>query len=455
MPAPLPNAASSYPRYMPIPRRNLLNLQPSVMLPQRSKYLYPPKKSIAFFARRNPYYTQQPKVLANPRQNAIIASRRGYMYAQRPRYMYNPRQFYRNVRPAFAYARNYMYPQQRRYVYSPRAPVAYRQAVLRSRTPRVVFRTPGPVYAFRRNQQTPSLYGRQYSVTGNHLNLNTGTGSHTMSHSILKAPGHTSTDTHVLNKQQTGGKVRGVAALKGRKATPVLTAKYPFMYKGSKTRGRVSASAKVNAKASASSASSSKSSSSSNSNAGSRTASGGWGGGAGAGWGTGQNAWGIGYGGGGGGSNWNIPSGMIGIPGMPGKFPGIPQGFPGMPSGGYPSSQSKGSYAGAQARPAKKPSSTIKGKKITLKPNKGLDATKAYKAVKGKNTRPKVPVKNLTRKMKTYAKKPAPKSMFPVKSYNPGQLYRVQFFTSDPMHRPASQQWQNIRQKIIADVMRN
>ena len=317
---------------------------------------------------------------------------------------------------------------------------------MRSFTPKFYYRQPGMAYPFAQYRPRQFVYSRDHTWNGNQLNLKMGTGSHTQSHSILKAPGHTSTETHVVNKQQSGGRVRGVApAAKGKQAYQATNQKYPFKGFGSGARGKVSASAKVNAKASAASASNSQSSGSAKTNGGSRTtSSGGWGVGAGAGWGTGPNAWGVGYGVGGGGSNGKLPSNMVGIPGMPGKFPGIPQGFPGMPAGGFPG---KGKYAGAGKPGSKAPSSTLKGKKVSLKPKKGLKEKAAFKApAKQIQLKPKPSSVKTAKKLKNFSGQ--------AKSAVPGKIYRVQFFTSEPMQRPVNSQWQNMRQKIISDVMR-
>ena len=431
---------------------NILN-QRNSLLPRKINYMYSPNKNIVSFARRNPYYSHQPKLLIAPKRNSMMLSRSNPIYQQR--YMYNPNIYYglyvRN--PIMnAQRRGFMYrnQQQHRYPYLARRPIAYSRPMMRSVAPRVYYGKPVRVYSFRSYRPRPYVYARDQSLGSNHLNLNMGTSSHTQSHSILKAPGHTTTDTHVVNKQQTGGRVRGVSpAQKGKQVYQAPRVKFPFISRGSRTRGKVSASAKVNAKASASSGSKSSSSSSSNANKGARTtSSGGWGGGAGAGWGSGQNAWGIGYGGGGGGSNWKIPSGMIGIPGMPGKFPGIPQGFPGMPPGGYPS---QGTYIGAGKQSgAKRPSSTLKGKKVSLKPQKGLNENsfkKPHYSGKSKASAPKV-----AKQFKGLPSRPKSTS-----SENPtarGKLYRVQFFTSDPLTRPISREWEKMRQTIISDVMK-
>lgn len=439
----------SKPGYGPAPRRNTLFRKPSILLPQKTTLLFSPRRNIASFARRNPYYTKQPKLLSPPGRKAIVTS---YNYPQyQQKYMYTPRVKYPN--PYLnAQRRALMYRTfaQRRTPYILRKPMIVSPASMRSMTSRFYYRQPYSARSYR-----PGVYAvrRDHSWSGNHLNLNMGTSSHTQSHSILKAPGHTSTDTHVVNKQQTGGRVRGVAPAPKDKNQVYMAQKpkYPFIGKGSRARGQVSASAKVKAKASSSSssASSSQSGSSSKTNGGSRTtASGGWGGGAGAGWGSGPNAWGIGYGGGGGGSNWKIPSNMVGIPGMPGKFPGIPQGFPGMPPGGYPS---QGTFTGA-GKPAsgKRPSSNLKGKKVSLKPNKGLKE----KAFKDQAKRPMSKAKASSlkggAKSKSYTRHP--KSTLPRESV-PGKIYRVQYFTSDPLQRPVSNEWNKLRQRIISDVM--
>ena len=448
-------ARQYYPRlqYSHAPQRGRIFNQQSALLPQKINYLQSPRRNIASFARRDPYYTKQPKLLPAPRRNTVMVSRGNQVYQQR--FLYYPniyRNFLQRNPKMNAQRREFMYrnQQQRLFPYLARRPAVYGPVTLRSIAPRFYYGK--PIYAVRSYRPRPYVYARDQSLSSNHLNLNMGTSSHTQSHTILKAPGHTSTDTHVVNKQQTGGRVRGVAPAPKGQQTP--NAKYPFTSKGSRTRGKVSASAKVNAKASAAQTSSSQSSSSStsntnaNTNGGSRTtSSGGWGGGAGAGWGSGPNAWGIGYGGGGGGSNWKIPSGMIGIPGMPGKFPGIPQGFPGMPPGGYPS---QGTYTGASKQSNnRRPSSTLKGKKVSLKPKKGVNE-KAFKKPQGigksKSSARKVPTKLRTFPVQQRSKLFASPG-------TQGKMYRVQFFTSDPLKRPASQEWQKLRQRIISDVL--
>ena len=439
----------SRPQYFLAPHREKMLNQQSVLLPHRVNYLFSPQKSIASFARRNPFYTSEPKMLTAPRRNVVVMSRANPIYQKR--FMYKPNLFYswyqQNPRMnAQRRAFGNGYRQQQHFPFLARRPLAYGPSMVRSIAHPPYYREPVGFNYFRAYGQRPYVYARDQTLNSNHLNLNMGTGSHTQSHSILKAPGHTTTDTHVINKQQTGGRVRGVApAPKGKQPYRVPIARYPFLREGYRTRGQVSASAKVNAKAAASQSSSSQSASSSASktNGGSRTTStGGWGGGAGAGWGSGQNAWGIGYGGGGGGSNWKIPNNMVGIPGMPGKFPGIPQGFPGMPPGGYPS---KGKYVGN----AKHPPSTPKGKKVSLKLQKGLK-DKAFK--KPQNIgRPKTTAQKNAKKLRPFSSRP--RQMAPVNAGGRGQIYRVQFFTSDPRTRPASREWQKLRQSIISDVM--
>ncbi|XP_065062692.1 uncharacterized protein LOC135689406 [Rhopilema esculentum] len=436
-------------------RRNLFAPRINPLLPQRKILMHSAPRNIATFARRDPKYMQRPSVVQAPRRSALASHRALNVYSPRANYMYNPRlytNFYRPNPYMYAQRRNFMYPQLRPYNYVARRPLVYSQAMLRNRMLNFVYRAPLQLNMYRWNRPQRLLYARDHSWSGNHLNLNTGTSSHTVSNSVLKAPGHTTTDTHVVNKQQTGGRVRGVAPKYNGKNFSSSKPRYPFMGKGSRARGKVSASANVNAKASAStsSSSSSQSGSSSKTNGGLRTtSSGGWGGGAGAGWGSGPNAWGIGYGGGGGGSNWKIPSNMVGIPGMPGKFPGIPSGFPGMPPGGYPS---KGYASGSPAANSKRPSSTLKGQKVSLKPKKGVNS-KAFRAPKVKAKTSKVAAgKGKARPpMKAFSNRMKPKSTLPLK---PEKIMRVQFFSSDPQRRPVSSQWQKIRQRIIADVIK-
>ena len=368
----------------------------------------------------------------------------------------------------------------------------------------------------------PALYTRGWEASSSGTNVGTGTNSHTVSNSKLKAPGQTTTNTHVITNQQTGGRIRSLGPL--RVPYNYHPYRYPVVNRAY-VRGKVAANARVNAKASAGSASNSNSGSSSTSNGGSRTTSGGggWGGGMGAGYGTGSNAWGVGYGGGGGGSAGSIPSGMKGIPGLPTNYNGIS--FPGMPSLGFPGSSggsnatpqgssagtpasntgapasssgapasntgapasntgapasSSGtsgpagasyaggtaSYAGAQGLKNRKPSST-KGKQVALKPKKGLNTklkafqvvkgglnaklkAKAFQVAKGLNAKPKArPANN---KVKLPINKFSVRASVPWNNRKPAQFYRVQYFTSGAK-TPVNSEWQNMRQKIISNVI--
>ncbi len=359
------------------------------------------RQNVPWYAKRKPAPSRMIFPVRNPTRRFYNPVR---LPVQNPmRRFYSPirlpvrnpvRQFYNPVRvpvqnPTQRFYRPSPYVAGRRPVFMPvaRGNIFYRR-------PSVLYPpfryTPLPFPQWIQRRKTirynPALQSRGWTVSGKMLNANTGTNSHTVSNSVLKQPGHTTTNTHVINKQHTGGGIRRMLPV-----TPIrYYYRYPYPYAGLNrlyARGRASASARVNAKASSGSSSSSKSQSSSSSNGGARTtaAGGGWGAGAGAGYGTGPGAWGIGYGGGAGGSAGSIPSGMKGIPGMASGYPGIPSGFPGMPAGGFPG-QGSGHFAGAKGAKTK-PSST-KGKQTAVKPKKGMDATlKAAKANKIKQVK--------------------------------------------------------------------